>query len=303
MAVAVQPSQPLPAPAASGTGLLPVDIVLLGYLGVVTAVAVHRASIQPGCWWLVLANGLAAMLIVLMSQAGLGRAGRALREIYPLLLLVGLYGQLDVLNRGVVRPHDALVQQWELALFGRQVSRTWWQDAPSRFWSTVLHAAYFSYYFIITVPAAFFLWRGDLASVRRFVLAVMTTFVLCYLAFLFFPVAGPYYVFPRPAAWFIDNPAARLVYDTLAEGSSYGAAFPSSHVAATVAAAVMAALGSRRLGLLLLAPTLLLMVGVVYCQMHYGVDALAGLAVGGLVALGVGRLRLAQPMPDGSGRV
>ena len=76
MAVAVQPSQPLPAPAASGTGLLPVDIVLLGYLGVVTAVAVHRASIQPGCWWLVLANGLAAMLIVLMSQAGLGRAGR-----------------------------------------------------------------------------------------------------------------------------------------------------------------------------------------------------------------------------------
>jgi membrane-associated phospholipid phosphatase len=45
------------------------------------------------------------------------------------------------------------------------------------------------------------------------------------------------------------------------------------------------------------------MVGVVYCQMHYGVDALAGLAVGGLVALGVGRLRLAQPMPDGSGRV
>jgi membrane-associated phospholipid phosphatase len=196
-----------------------------------------------------------------------------------------------------------LVQQWELALFGRQVSRTWWQDAPSRFWSTVLHAAYFSYYFIITVPAAFFLWRGDLASVRRFVLAVMTTFVLCYLAFLFFPVAGPYYVFPRPAAWFIDNPAARLVYDTLAEGSSYGAAFPSSPVAASVAAAVMAALGSRRLGLLLLAPTLLLMVGVVYCQMHYGVDALAGLAVGGLVALGVGRLRLAQRMPDGSGRV
>jgi len=33
-------------------------------------------------------------------------------------------------------------------------------------------------------------------------------------------------------------------------------------------------------------------VGVVYCQMHYGVDALAGLAVGGLVALGAYRVRV-----------
>ena len=68
----------------------------------------------------------------------------------------------------------------------------------------------------------------------------MTTFVLCYLIFIFFPVAGPYYMFPRPAAWFLDNPAARLVYDTLAEGSSYGAAFPSSHVAASLAATLSA---------------------------------------------------------------
>ena len=36
---------------------------------------------------------------------------------------------------------------------------------------------------------------------------------------------------------------------------------------------------------MLLVPTVLLTIGVVYCQMHYGVDALAGLAVGGLVAV------------------
>jgi membrane-associated phospholipid phosphatase len=46
---------------------------------------------------------------------------------------------------------------------------------------------------------------------------------------------------------------------------------------------------SRRLGLLLLIPTALLTVGVVYCQMHYGVDALAGLAVGSLVTWLIGR--------------
>ncbi|HKU59731.1 MAG TPA: phosphatase PAP2 family protein, partial [Gemmatimonadales bacterium] len=159
------------------------------------------------------------------------------------------------------------------------------------FWSTVLHGAYFSYYFIVSIPAAYFLWRGDVVAVRRFVLAVMSTFVVCYLAFIFFPVAGPYYVFPRPAEWFVANPAARLVYDTLAEGSSYGAAFPSSHVAASVAAALAAAMGSHRLGAVLLIPTVLLTLGVVYCQMHYAVDALAGLVVGALITAVVSRWR------------
>jgi membrane-associated phospholipid phosphatase len=118
----------------------------------------------------------------------------------------------------------------------------------------------------------------------------MTTFVVCYLAFIFFPVAGPYYVFPRPDAWFTDNVFARLVYNTLATGSSYGAAFPSSHVAATVAAALSAAPGSKRLALALGLPAALLTVAVVYCQMHYAVDAVAGLLVGAIVAAGVGRL-------------
>jgi len=290
MAVAIRPSASVRSPSPERAGLLPVDVLLLAYLGIVTAVAVHRAPSQPGCWWLVVANGFAALLVGLFSRPGLGRLGNMLREIYPLLLLVGLYGQLDVLNRGVVRAHDTLVQQWEVGLFGVEVSRVWWQAAPSVLWSTVLHGAYFSYYFIVSVPAFVFLWRDDRPAVRRFVLAVMTTFVVCYLAFIFFPVAGPYYVFPRPQEWFLANPAARLVYDTLAEGSSYGAAFPSSHVAASVAAALTAAMGSRRLGIALIVPTLLLTIGVVYCQMHYAVDALAGLMVGGVVAAVVGRL-------------
>jgi membrane-associated phospholipid phosphatase len=115
----------------------------------------------------------------------------------------------------------------------------------------------------------------------------MLTFVVCYLAFIFFPVAGPYYAFPRPDGTFIDNGAARLVYAVLAQGSSFGAAFPSSHVAASVAATIVAWVASRRLGIVLALATTLLTVGVVYCQMHYGVDAIAGLLVGLAVGVGV----------------
>jgi membrane-associated phospholipid phosphatase len=257
-----------------------VDLLLLGYLAIVSLVALRRAPAQPECWWLLGAHALFLVLLALMTRPQLGRLGRTLREIYPLLLLVGLYGELDVLNGIGATVHDATVQRWELALFGAQVSRVWWQAAPSRFWSTVLHAAYFSYYLVVTLPALYFVLRGDLRAVRQFVLALMATFVTCYLVFLFFPVAGPYYLFPAPSPWFTDNAPARLVYRILENGSSYGAAFPSSHVAATVAAVLAARRQSTRLGLLLLVPTVLLTVGVVYCQMHYAVDAVAGLLVG-----------------------
>jgi membrane-associated phospholipid phosphatase len=278
MALAV--SSPVAAIRSRRASLQPVDLLLLGYLAVVSVVALRRAPAEPECWWLLGAHALFLMLLALMTRPRLGRLGRTLREIYPLLLLVGLYGELDVLNGIGATVHDATVQRWELALFGAQVSRVWWQAAPSRFWSIVLHGAYFSYYLVVTLPALYFVARGDLRAVRDFVLAVMATFVTCYLVFLFFPVAGPYYVFPAPSAWFTDNLPARLVYRILANGSSYGAAFPSSHVAATVAAVLAARRQSTRLGLLLLIPTALLSVGVVYCQMHYAVDAVAGLLVG-----------------------
>jgi membrane-associated phospholipid phosphatase len=257
-----------------------VDLILAAYLIVVSVVAAARLPGNPGGWWLLLAHALFAVLLFLITRPGLGPVGKTLREIYPLLLLPALYSELDVLNSGSGPLYDALVQRWELLVFGGQISREWWQSAPSRFWSTIFHAAYLSYYLIISAPALYFAWRGDLQAVRRFVLVVIATFVPCYLAFIFFPVAGPYYQFATPDRWFISNLPARLTYEALATGSSYGAAFPSSHVAAAVAATLAAARSSRRLGMVLLIPTMLMTVGVVYCQMHYGVDALAGLIVG-----------------------
>jgi len=282
LALPISSAESLSAPT---TSLRAVDVLLLAYLGVVSLVALARIPHRPACWWLLLAHGLFVVLLVLLTRPGLGRVGRTIREIYPIILLPGLYGELDVLNSGPIQVYDHVVQRWELFIFGAQVSRVWHQLAPSHFWSTVLHAAYLSYYLIVSAPALYFAWRGQLQHVRRFVLVVMTTFVICYLVFIFFPVAGPYYTLPPPPSWFTSNPAARLVYDALAAGSSYGAAFPSSHVAAALAATITAGRISSRLGLALMIPTLLLTAGVVYCQMHYGVDAVAGLLLGGIVAL------------------
>jgi membrane-associated phospholipid phosphatase len=289
MAVAVADRQRVAV--VRGTSLRAVDLLLAGYLTAVSVVALIRAPRLPGCWWLLGAHALFAVLLYLLSRPRLGPVGRTIREIYPLLLLAGLYAELDVLNGPAgIEVHDAAVQGWELAIFGVQLSTEWWRAMPSRFWSATLHAAYLFYYLIVVAPAFYFVLRRDLSALRHFILVVMTTFIVCYLAFIFFPVAGPYYVFPRPAPWFVENVFARAVYDTLATGSSYGAAFPSSHVAAAVAATLSSARGSRTLGWTLTGPTVLLTVAVVYCQMHYGVDALAGLLVGAGVTAAVERL-------------
>ncbi len=257
----------------------PIDTLLYGYLFVLTVVAFTRLGTRPHAASVFLIAGLIALLPYLLRRDGLGRFGRGLQEVYPILLLPVLYGMLDLLNGTDIRVWDPLVQGWEQTLFGGQVSLTWWQDSSSRFWSTLLHAAYFGFYLIVPFPVFYFLARRRRAEARVAVQAIVATFVVCYVIFLLFPVAGPYYEFPRPASSFVDNWAARLVYATLSQGSSYGAAFPSSHVAATVAATLATWHGSRTIGALLIVPTTLLTVGVVYCQMHYAVDALAGIVL------------------------
>jgi membrane-associated phospholipid phosphatase len=261
--------------------------MLLAYLVVTSGFALVRLPEQPANRWVLLANLLMALLLPVFARARLGPAGRILREFFPLFLLGALYPAIDILNNfGAVPVHDSQVRRWELALFGTELSRTWWQQSHSPLWSLVLHAAYFAFYPIVAAAPITLVAIGQPAAARRAISWIFATFLLCYLAFLIFPVAGPYYEFPRPEAWFLDNPAARLVYATLATGSAYGAAFPSSHVAATLVAIAAAFLGWRRLGWILLLPGLLLTVGVVYCQMHYAVDALAGILVAALVVAG-----------------
>lgn len=256
-----------------------IDWITIGYLALTAVIAVARLEVRPRAGWVLVSNVLILGLLLLLRGPRVGRAGRILRELYPILALPALYGGLDLLNGFDIPVRDLTVRGWEEMIFGGQISRTWWQAFPSRFWSTVLHTAYLAYYFIILVPPIYFLAKARRDQARTAVAMIATTFLVCYVLFLFFPVAGPYYEFPHPDGPFVENWAARLVYAALAQGSSYGAAFPSSHVAASIAAVLAAWVGSRRLALILAVPTILLTVGVVYCQMHYAVDALAGAVV------------------------
>jgi len=264
-----------------GRGFLLVDWIIIGYASIATLAALSMLHFTQRNWAIALGHALMIPLPWLVRRPGLGKVGRVLGDIYPLLLLAPLYVALDVLRGpGLPAVNDAIVQGWDRAVFGVMWSEEWWRRYPSAFWSTVLHGAYWGYYLIVPTPVIYFAIRGDRPAIRRAILLELGTFLFCYLWFIFFPVAGPYYMFPRPTGLMLDNPMARLVYGTLANGGSYGAAFPSSHVAATTSAVIAAWLGDRRLGAVLVIPALLLAIGTVYCHMHYAIDASTGFLVG-----------------------
>lgn len=267
------------------------ETFLATYAAIVAVTALTRTGLTRGNWLIAVAHLLIIAWIWLVTRPGLGPTGRILREVMPLIIVLVGYSALDVLSGGgQLKAHDDLLLGWEQATFGMQPARDWWRGHTSPFWSTLLHGVYFFYYLILAVPALFFLLRGDWPAFRRFTRNVVCTFCICFLVFVLYPVAGPYYVFERPAGLMVDNLPAHMVYAALASGSSFGAAFPSSHVAATTAAGLATFKGNRTLGWVLLVPVVLMPIATVYTQMHYAWDAILGIFVGLLVPVVAGRM-------------
>lgn len=282
---------PVAPPPGAAPGWRAAEIFLGSYAAIVTVVALTRVDLASGNWLIALANALVLAWLWLVTRPGLGPAGRILREIMPLIIVLAGYAALDVLSGGGrLGAHDDVLLAWEAGAFGMQPARDWWRGHTSPFWSTLLHGVYFFYYLILAIPALYFLLRGDWPSFRRFTRNVVCTFCVCFLVFVLYPVAGPYYVFEHPAGLMVDNLPAHMVYAALASGSSFGAAFPSSHVAATTAAELATFRGNRTLGWILLVPVILMPIATVYTQMHYAWDAIVGVGVGLLVPWTAARL-------------
>lgn len=210
------------------------------------------------------------------------RAARVLGDWYPLLLVPALYVELAVLNRAVYagRYFDPLILAVEEAVFGGQPSRVFAAVVPSPLISELLHGAYISYYLIIYGPPMLLYLAGRRDDFRRAVFALMLTFFVHYLFFIYFPVQGPRYLFSTPVAEVAQGPIYRFTHAVLEAGSSQGAAFPSSHVAVAVVQTVLVLRLLPRLFPVLAVLTVGLALGAVQGGFHYATDALAGLGLG-----------------------
>lgn len=203
------------------------------------------------------------------------------RDWYPILGITFMYGELQYLNQ-VLRAgyHDELVMKWEMALFGRQMATDFRAMLPSKLLGEVLHLGYFCYY--LTLPALFIpLWLMKRYREFRISMGVVgATYIFCYFWYVYFPVTGPFWQFPKPDPETQGWVFPQITYSIVSAGSSRGSAFPSSHIAASIAVLAMARHYYRPAYWFLLVPVVLLTVGTVYGGFHYAVDSVAGLAIG-----------------------
>jgi membrane-associated phospholipid phosphatase len=207
-------------------------------------------------------------------------------DLLPLVVVPLLYAEIPSLISAIGSTyHDSIVQKIELTVFGMQAARRFAAEFPNLVISELLHAGYLSYYPAIFVPPLLLYLRGERRGYAETVLALTTTYLVCWGIFAFAPVEGPRYLWGASASA-PDGMMRRLANEVLAAGSSRGAAFPSSHMAVMTAQTIMAFRWQRGVGWVLSVLTLLVGFGAVYGGFHYGTDMLAGAVLGTGIACG-----------------
>jgi len=207
-------------------------------------------------------------------------------DLLPLVVAPLLYGEIPSLVAAIGSVyHDATIQQIELALFGGQASQRFAAAFPNLVLSELLHAGYLSYYLAIFVPPLVLYVRGERGGYAETLVALTTTYLVCWAIFALVPVEGPRYLWGASTSA-PDGVMRRLANAVLAAGSSRGAAFPSSHMAVMTAQTVMAFRWQRGVGWVLSVLTLLVGFGAVYGGFHYATDMLVGAVLGAGIACG-----------------
>ncbi len=286
------------------------DLVLAGYC-VATALLAALGGGALGARQLPLAAGPALVALVALALARAARPAAAdgtlsapgrrflrfAHRWWPLVALAWLYGWAGELRHLLVgRDLDPWIEGWDEALLPGH-----WHLAGAQLPLPAIelaHAAYFSYYLLLFVPA---LAAGHerRRQVERYLFWLTVAMVCHYLLNLALPVAGP---LAARAATMPDGvlfvPLMNWLYAGFDRG---GLAFPSTHVVAAMLAAWFA---GRRFFPRAAVPYALWFAAIaastVLCGYHYPIDVLAGIATGALFVALAARAAPPEPAPPRS---
>ncbi len=204
---------------------------------------------------------------------------RWLHRWYPLILLLWFYPETGMLRHSVIPTGlDGSLILWETALF------------PQRFYFTVplglsvpslefLHGAYFSFFFLLWIPAMIAHTKHR-ESVGEYIFVLMITLFVHFWIAILFPASGPTslrgQVIP-PGFLFI--PLMNFLYATMDQG---GAAFPSTHAAASIIATSYGIRFFPELRIVFLLWLFVILISTVLCTFNYVIDAISGVITGTL---------------------
>jgi membrane-associated phospholipid phosphatase len=197
---------------------------------------------------------------------------------YPLVLYGLLYYQTGLINRVVVPQFlDGFFMHLDVRTFGEFPAFFLRGKQGNAFLDEFFHFFYFSYYLIIPLTGIL-LFRKDVKLFESFIFQLSSLFYLCFAIYILLPVEGPIAV--RNAYYHQGGLFQAMVDFIYAGGENPGAAFPSSHVAATFLVAWWGSTHFERMKILYWLTCLFLSIATVYCMFHYAVDVIGGLLLG-----------------------
>lgn len=267
-------------------GYTPADLITGVYMAFTAVLLALGRDTVPHASTYLLVHVVAVTGIALLHF--IPRRGNVLlmfvRDTYPLWALPFFYHEIGILDRVVWSGFfDPTVMRWEQAVFGTYPSLHLREWLPQRIFDEFFHFSYLAYYLLVPILGLWLYLRGREELCRVFGTTILLTFFTCYIIYVFFPVAGPFYVLPLSAHQGGFFPP--IVHRILESGASKGSAFPSSHVAAATVVFCMTLRFDRRLVGLMGTVAAGIFIGTVYGGFHYAVDAVAGLVLGVSLAL------------------
>jgi membrane-associated phospholipid phosphatase len=197
---------------------------------------------------------------------------------YPLVLYALFYYQTGLINRVVVPQFmDGFFMNLDVRIFGKFPGFFLSGKHGNAFLDEFFHFFYFSYYLIIPLTGIL-LYCKDVKLFESFVFQLSSLFYVCFFIYLFLPVEGP--IALRNEYDHQEGLFRTLVDLIYAKGENPGAAFPSSHVAATFLIAWWGSTHFKRMKIFYWLTFLFLSIATVYCMFHYAVDVIGGLLLG-----------------------
>ncbi len=270
------------------------DRLVVVYLVLSAFYPVLKPSVFPHPWENALQHGLLALAVWFIPPVLRGSRHflpRLLGDIYLPAIFPLFYAEMEYLGLiyfGFENSIDPALIALEERIFGCQPSLVWSRAWPWAWFHELMEFAYFTYYFLaVAYLVLVFKTRGIAdeqrwEAVRDFIRDLSATMLICYTMYTLFPAWGPKYF----RAGYVDvgggifTDIMRYIHDN---GALLGAAFPSSHVAASMIPWWHTWHYFPRHRWWMTTIFVLLCMSTVYNRYHYVVDVFAGLILGGLV--------------------
>ncbi len=277
------------------------DRLVVVYLIVSAFYPVLKPSVFPHPWLNALQHGILAAAVWFVPpllRCSRHFAPRLLGDIYLPLIFPLFYSEMEHL--GLIyfdfeNSIDPSLIRLEELIFGFQPSLEWSRAWPWPWFHELMEFAYFTYYFLAAGYLVLVFKARTLQSdqqwdlVRDFIRDLSVTMLICYTMYTLFPAWGPKYFragFVAVDGWIFTD----IMHYIHTHGALLGAAFPSSHVAASMIPWWHTWRNFPRHRWWMTLIFVLLCMATVYNRYHYVVDVAAGLALGWLVMFAGTRL-------------